>query len=43
MSKNKSNKQAQRASYNMIDSSVFEIKDGKLIKKEDAGNKKTKG
>jgi hypothetical protein len=42
MSKNKSEKQAQRASYMMIDSSVFDIKDGKLIKKEDANTKKTK-
>lgn len=41
MSKNNSNKQAQRASYKMIDSSVFILKDGKLTKKEDADKKKT--
>jgi hypothetical protein len=40
MSKNNSNKQAPRVSYKMIDSSVFVIKDGKLIKKDDADKKK---
>jgi hypothetical protein len=39
MNKNNSNKQAQRTLYKMIDSSVFVIKDGKLIKKDDADKK----
>lgn len=44
MSKNNSRKNnPKRASYNMIDPSLFEIKNGKLIKKEDADSKKTKG
>ena len=43
MSKHKKNTRAQSASYKMIDSSFFDIKDGKLVKKEDADKKKTKG